>query len=128
MANDEGIKQSVLKTSQEWIENFNKGNADYCIAAYQPDAVINAKPLGTFKGTKEIDDFWRPFLASGAGELKYSNVQLEVVDASTVLLSASWTMNVGRGIIALEKWVLQNDGNWLLAQDDFEIQENFSIE
>ena len=64
-------------------------------------------------------------MASGAGELKYSDVKLEVVDASIVLLSASWTMNVGRGIITLEKWVLQSDGNWLLAQDDFEIQENF---
>ena len=64
-------------------------------------------------------------MASGAGDLKYSDVKLEVIDASTVLLSASWTMNVGRGIITLEKWVLQSDGKWLLAQDDFEIQENY---
>ena len=55
MANDEELKQSVLKVSQNWIESFNKGNADFCIAAYQSDAVINAKPLGTFKGTDEID-------------------------------------------------------------------------
>jgi ketosteroid isomerase-like protein len=125
MNNEEKIKQAILVCSQKWIEAFNKGDADTCIAGYQVDAVINAKPLGTFKGTSEIDAFWRPFMASGASELKYSDVKLEVVDASTVLLSASWTMNVGRGIITLEKWVLQNEGNWLLAQDDFEIQENF---
>ena len=125
MTNDEKIKQAVLERSQKWIEAFNKGDADTCIAGYQVDAVINAKPLGMFKGTGEIDAFWRPFMASGAGDLKYSDVKLEVIDASTGLLSASWTMNVGRGIITLEKWVLQNEGNWLLAQDDFEIQENF---
>jgi ketosteroid isomerase-like protein len=125
MTNDEIIKQVVLECSQKWIEAFNKGDSDTCIAGYQVDAVINAKPLGTFTGTDEIDAFWRPFMASGAGELKYSDVKLEVVDASTILLSASWIMNVGRGIITLEKWVLQSNGRWLLAQDDFEIQENF---
>jgi ketosteroid isomerase-like protein len=125
MTNDEKIKQAVLECSKKWIEAFNKGDTDTCVAGYQADAIINAKPLGTFKGTGKIDAFWRPFIASGAGELNYSNVKLEVVDASTVLLSASWTMNVGRGIITLEKWVLQNDGKWLLAQDDFEVQENF---
>ena len=125
MNNDEELKQAVMASSQKWIEAFNKGDTDTCVAGYQSDAVINAKPLGIFTGTDEIDAFWRPFMASGASELKYSDVKLEVVDASTVLLSASWTMNVGRGIITLEKWVLQNDGKWLLAQDDFEIQENF---
>jgi ketosteroid isomerase-like protein len=125
MTNDENIKQAVLLCSQKWIEAFNKGDTDICVAGYQVDAVINAKPLGTFKGTSEIDAFWRPFMALGAGELRYSDVKLEVVDAATVLLSASWTMNVGRGIITLEKWVLQKEGKWLLAQDDFEIQENY---
>jgi ketosteroid isomerase-like protein len=119
------IKQAVLLCSQKWIESFNKGDVDACVAGYQPDAVINAKPLGTFKGTQEIDAFWRPFMASGAGELKYADVNIKVVDASTALLSASWSMNVGRGIITMEKWVLQNNGEWLLEQDDFEIQEKF---
>jgi len=121
----EDAKKAVLGCSEKWIESFNNGDADYCIGAYEPNAVINAKPLGTFKGTAEIDAFWRPFMASGAGELKYTDIKMEAVDESTVLLSASWTMNVGRGIITKEKWVLQNDGNWLLQEDDFEIQENF---
>lgn len=66
-------------------------------------------------------------MASGAGELKYTDVKLEAVDESTVLLSANWSMNVGRGIITKEKWVLQKDGRWLLQEDDFEIQENFEV-
>lgn len=118
-------KKLVSTCSKKWIENFNNGNADYCVAAYASDAVIHAKPLGTFKGTKEIDAFWRPFMASGAGELKYTDVKIEAIDESTVLLSASWRMNVGRGIITKEKWVLQKDGRWLLQEDNFEIQENF---
>lgn len=120
-------KKLVSTCSKKWIENFNNGNTDYCVAAYEADAVINAKPLGTFKGTAEIDAFWRPFMASGAGELKYTDVKLEAVDESTVLLSANWSMNVGRGIITKEKWVLQKDGRWLLQEDDFEIQENFEV-
>jgi ketosteroid isomerase-like protein len=126
MKNDEEIKQAVLACSQKWIDSFNKGDVDSCVAGYQSDAVINAKPLGTFQGIAEIDAFWRPFMGSGAGDLTYKDVKLQVVNASTVLVSASWTMNVGRGIITLEKWVLQDGGNWLLAQDDFEIQENFN--
>lgn len=125
MGNESELKQSVLLRSQKWIESFNKGDVDACVAGYQSDAVINAKPLGTFKGTKEIDAFWRPFMGSGAGDLKYDDVELQVEDASTVLLSASWSMNVGRGIITREKWVLQDDENWLLEEDAFEIQENF---
>lgn len=125
MSDSAEIKQSVLQCSQKWIQSFNKGDVESCVAGYQSNAVINAKPLGTFKGTAEIDAFWRPFMGSGAGDLKYADVSLQVVDASTVLLSASWSMNVGRGIITMEEWVLQDNGNWLLAQDDFEIQENF---
>jgi ketosteroid isomerase-like protein len=124
--NDTELKQAVLKCSQKWVESFNKGDVDFCVEGYHSDAVINAKPLGTFKGIKEIDAFWRPFMGSGAGDLKYEDVKLQVVDSSTVLLSANWSMNVGRGIITQEKWVLQADGNWLLTQDDFEIQENFN--
>ena len=124
MTTETGLEQAVAKRSQAWIERFNSGDVDACVGAYQADAVINAKPLGTFTGTSEIDGFWRPFMASGAGELKYEGIKLAVVDSSTVLLSADWSMNVGRGVITMEKWVRQPDGNWLLAQDDFEIQEN----
>ena len=87
---------------------------------------MQATPMGTFTGKEAIDGFWRPFMASGAGQLVYENIKLEVVDESTVVLSADWRMNVGRGIITKEKWVKQSDGNWLLEQDDFEVLEQFN--
>lgn len=118
------VKQEVRERSSKWIASFNSGDVDACIAAYKNDAVMNAKPFGTFRGIAEIDAFWRPFMASGPGELEYSNVELEVIDPDTVDLSADWKMNVGRGIITKERWVRQ-PGGWFLEQDDFELQEQF---
>ena len=34
-------------------------------------------------------------------------------------------MNVGRGVITLEEWVRGEGGEWFLAKDDFEVQEQF---
>ena len=128
MTNDlqDRLREEVRVCSQNWIANFNKGNVDACVAAYKHNAIMQATPLGTFTGKEAIDGFWRPFMGSGAGKLEYENIRLEVVDESTVLLSADWRMNVGRGIITKEKWVKQSDGNWLLEQDDFEVVEQFN--
>lgn len=119
-------RNEVLRASQEWITNFNMGNVDACVAGYLPNAVIDAKPMGTFTGTKEIDDFWRPFITSGATDLQYQEVSLEIIDETTAHLSAKWHMNVGRGVISLEKWVKQSNGQWLLAHDAFEVLEQFA--
>ena len=120
------IRDEVLQASQQWIANFNQGKTDACIAGYLPDAVIEAKPFGTFTGTQEIDAFWRPFMASGATDLTYEEVSLEIIDVTTVHLSSKWRMNVGHGVITLEKWVKQTNGQWLLAHDAFEVLEQFS--
>ena len=123
----EKIKHDVLAASQRWIANFNAGDVDSCVAAYTSHAIMHATPMGTFTGSQEIAGFWRPFMNSGATGLVYRNIDLQVVDDSTVLLSADWSMNVGRGIITMEKWVKQEDGQWRLEQDDFEVQEQFGI-
>ena len=81
--------------------------------------------MGRFEGRQAIDDFWRPFMASGATDLVYRDVKLHVVDAKTVELSASWSMNVGHGIITCERWVEEADGAWRLLFDAFEIQEQY---
>ena len=117
------LREEVSVCSQNWIANFNKGDVDACVAAYTHNAIMHATPLGTFTGKEAIDGFWRPFMASGAGQLEYNDIRLEVVDESTVLLSANWRMNVGRGVITMEKWVKQSDGTWLLEQDNFEVLE-----
>ncbi len=126
---DENItaaRNEVLRTSQEWITHFNEGDVDFCVAAYLPNAVIEATPMGTFTGTQEIDRFWRPFMSSGATDLQYEDVTLAIIDQTTAHLSARWSMNVGRGVITLEKWVKQSNGQWLLAHDAFEVLEQFA--
>lgn len=123
--NREKIIEQALKSSRNWITNFNNGNARACIDAYTSDAVMNAKPFGTYKGIQEIESFWKPFIESGAGELEYSNVSAAIENETTVLLTADWKMNVGRGIITQERWVKQKDGKWLLEFDDFEVQEQY---
>ena len=119
------IETEVLERSKQWVHDFNKGNVKACVEAYTATAVMNAKPLGTFIGIDQIEGFWRPFIESGAGGLEYSNVVLAVEDERTVLLTADWKMNIGRGIITQERWVKQADGNWLLEYDDFEVQEQY---
>ena len=119
------LRNEVFKASQEWIAHFNKGDTDACVEGYLPEAVMEAKPFGTFTGTQEIDDFWRPFMASGATDLAYQDVLVEIIDETTAHLSSRWSMNVGRGVITLEQWVKQSNGSWLLAHDAFEVLEQF---
>ncbi|MGI9277225.1 MAG: YybH family protein [Endozoicomonas sp.] len=115
----------VLEASRQWIRHFNKGDVDYCVAAYLPDAVMEALPMGEFVGTEQIDDFWRPFVQSGATDLQYQEVWLKQIDDGTVHLGANWSMNVGNGVITLEEWVKSGGGLWKLARDHFEVKEQY---
>ncbi len=124
---DTTLRNEVLAASQQWITGFNNGDVNACVAAYLPNAIIEAKPMGTFTGTQQIDEFWRPFMKSGATDLEYQDITIEVINKTTVHLSANWRMNVGRGIITLEKWVKQPNGQWLLAHDAFEVLEQFPL-
>jgi ketosteroid isomerase-like protein len=119
------IESEVLTRSKKWVEDFNNRNIKGCVDAYTIDAVVNARPMGTFKGIDQIEGFWRPFIETGAGELEYSNVVLAVENDNMVLLKADWKMNVGHGVIIQERWVKQPDGNWLLEYDDFEVLEQY---
>ncbi len=122
------LRDQVSTASQQWIASFNRGDVTACVASYLPNAVMEAKPMGTFTGTQEIEGFWRPFMTSGATDLEYRDVNMEIINATTVHLSANWRMNVGHGIITLEKWVKQTNGQWLLAYDAFEVLEQFPLE
>ena len=125
MSIDNTIMEEVQQASQNWIRAFNEGNIDTCLAIYRSDAMIEARPMGTYKGGKAIQDFWRPFMKKGAGELVYSNIHLRPVNPSTVILSADWSMNVGRGIITCERWVKNEQQGWQLQEDRFEILEQY---
>lgn len=109
----------VLEASKNWIQNFNKGNADYCINAYDSLAVLSATPIGVKIGKNEISNFWLPFISSGATNLIYTNVKIEVVNETTAFLSANFSMNVLSGIIYQEKWEKKNE-KWILTYDNFQ--------
>ncbi|KZS42930.1 hypothetical protein AWE51_16390 [Aquimarina aggregata] len=118
------VALEVLNASKNWIMNFNSGNAAACIKGYDTKAIMRAMPFGIKKGVSEISGFWKPFISSGATNLIYTNVSIEVVNKTTAFLSANWSMNLGKGIIYQEKWERIN-GKWLLTYDDFEVLEKF---
>lgn len=118
------VALEVLDASKAWIANFNKGNAAACVNGYTQNAVMNAQPFGIKKGKEEIAGFWTPFIQSGATNLIYTNVRIEVANKTTAFLSANWSMNVGKGKIYQEKWV-KKENTWLLSYDNFEVLEQF---
>lgn len=118
-------EKEVEAASKKWVDNFNEGQVEYCIDAYSNDALMQAKPFGTFKGKQEIGDFWRPFVASGAGYLVYRNTTIKEIDPRTVHIASDWSMNVGEGIITKEKWVKEEDNVWRLQEDHFEVKKQY---
>lgn len=129
MSNDivkDDIANEVLNASRQWISAFNRSDAQACASGYLPDAMMHARPMGEYRGREAIETFWRDFMQStNAGELAYSQIEIEAIDETTATLAASWSMNVGRGIITEERWV-KRDGQWYLAYDDFTVQEQFA--
>jgi len=51
---------------------------------------MHAKPMGRFLSFEAIEGFWKAFMASGPGNLEYSEVKIKPTDDRTVLLSANW--------------------------------------
>ena len=60
-------------------------------------------------------------LAAGASELVYSNIRLTIEDEGRARLAADWSMNIAAGVITNELWIKEENGQWLIAQDDFDI-------
>ena len=114
-------ESEVMAVVREWIRNFNEGNLEHCVSAYTPDAVMNAKPFGTFTGQRAIGAYWKLFIESDTGELAYRNVKLQSQGENTVHLTGEWTTNNGRGLVLLEIWVKQNDGSWRIVSDNYEV-------
>lgn len=124
-SNTKKVEKEVLKASENWISHFNKGNTTEIANAYTEDAIMVAKPFGTFEGRKAISEFWTPFVESGAKDLKYTNTKVKIVSKTEAVISSEWSMNVGKGIITNETWIKVN-GNWKLKEDHFEVSEQFN--
>ena len=114
------VLSAVKKASGQWQTAFNSGDAAGCAAQYESSAVMHARPFGTFKGTAEIHGFWQKLVDDGFSDVEYVDPKIEVVDATSALLTSGWKMNKASGVIHKELWVLQADGSAKLREDDFE--------
>ena len=86
---------------------------------------MEARPMGRFEGRKPIHNFWNEFIhETNATDLQYFDININVVNEHAAILSAKWTMNVGRGFIAKELWKKAGD-NWFLAEDDFTVEAQY---
>lgn len=116
------VLDAVKTASTKWKNAFNSGDAAGCAVQYEKDAVMNAKPFGTYTGTVEIQAFWQKLIDDGYSDVDYIEPKIKVIDAKSALLTSGWKMNNAHGIITKELWVIQSDGTAKLREDDFEAQ------
>lgn len=116
------VLDAVNVASANWKHAFNSGDAAGCAAQYEDNAVMNATPFGAFTGTTEIEAFWQKLIDDGFSDVEYIEPRIEVIDATSAVLTSGWKMNNASGIITKELWVLQTDGTAKLREDDFEAQ------
>ena len=104
-----------------WQKAFNNQDAAGCAAQYTEDCIMQAKPLGVFKGREEILGCWKNIIAQGFSYVEYSNVNWEADENGGYILTAEWKMNKAFGVVHREHWVVEADGKARLKSDSFEI-------
>ena len=107
--------------SEEWKTAFNQKDAKGCAEQYTHDAVMVAKPFGTFEGREQILKFWQGIIDQGFSDVVYSDIQWEQVDDKSFALSSRWIMNKAYGAVHKEVWTLCEDGAARLSYDEFEV-------
>lgn len=118
----DAVLKAVNEASKKWKTAFNTGDASGCAAQYEENAIMHARPFGTFIGTVEIEGFWKKLIEDGYSNVDYIEPNIEVIDEKSARLKSGWKMNKAKGIIHKELWVLQSDGTAKLRKDDFEAQ------
>lgn len=104
-----------------WQEAFNNQDAAGCAAQYIQDALMEARPMGSFKGRSEIQAFWQNIMDQGFKDVEYSDVNWQAEGTDGYILTSNWTMNKAFGAVHREYWQLQSDGKARLVSDVFEI-------
>lgn len=104
-----------------WQRAFNRQDAAGCVAQYQADCVMEARPFGRFEGTEAIQAFWQDIIDKGFKDVDYTDVTWEPIGNDGYLLSSKWTMNNAYGVVHKEHWQVGSDGKAKLVSDDFEI-------
>jgi ketosteroid isomerase-like protein len=118
--NDSPVIAAVKRASERWKNSFNSGNAAGCAAQYEQEAVMHARPFGTFAGIEAIRGFWQKLIEDGFKDVDYIEPRIEEIDDKTAMLTSKWKMNNASGVIHKELWVIQEDGEAKLREDDFE--------
>ena len=63
------IEQQVLEACKKgiasWQKAFNNQDAKGCAAQYNDNAVMQARPFGTFEGRHMIEAFWQGIIDQG---------------------------------------------------------------
>jgi ketosteroid isomerase-like protein len=116
------ILNAVDKASARWKTAFNAENAQVCVDQYENDAVMHARPFGTFTGIAEIKSFWQKLIDDGFSGVEYIKPRIEIFDEKSAILTSGWKMNKARGIIHKELWILQENGTAKLRADDFKLK------
>ena len=120
MENESTLLAAIEKASATWKDAFNAGDAAGCAAQYETEAVMHARPFGTFNGTEAIQAFWQQLVDDGYSDVDYIEPNIQAVDDQSAILTSKWKMNKAAGVIHKELWVLQPDGSAKLREDDFE--------
>ena len=117
------VLNAVEAASARWVAAFNSGDAAGCADQYEQNAVMHARPFGMFKGTEEIQQFWQGLIDDGFTNVEYVYPQIEILDATSAVLTSAWRMNKAGGVIHKELWVMQADGTAKLRDDEFEAKD-----
>ena len=104
-----------------WQEAFNRRDAKGCANHYEENAVMHAKPFGTYTGREEIEAFWNKIIEDGFNDVSYSDVEWKPLEDDGYILTSYWTMNKAHGVVHREHWKVQADGHARLVFDEFEV-------
>ena len=105
-----------------WQTAFNHQDAAGCAAQYSENCVMEAKPIGIFKGRQAIQECWQNIIDQGFKDVVYSNVAWQAAEDGGYILTSNWQMNKAYGVVHREHWVVEADGKARLISDSFEIQ------
>ncbi|OMH25565.1 alpha/beta fold hydrolase [Motiliproteus sp. MSK22-1] len=121
VANREEVRKATLTANNNWIKAFNTKNIIAVTNTYTENAVLNARPFGTYSGREEISRFWEKMLADGASDFRLTESRVFVLDDKRATSYGLWEMNKGQGIIYKSIWNLDADGKAKLSEGDFEM-------